>query len=90
VLTPDGKRLTAREWARRLGLFYAPTVVFFDERGKEVFRIDSVVRLYRLRGVLQYVLAKGYLEAPTFQRWREMQSQGQAEEQGGAGTGTGS
>ncbi len=75
VLTPSGERLTAAQWARKLGLFYAPTLIFFDEHGKEVFRVDSVVRLYRLRGVLEYVADKGYLEAPTFQRWREMRSQ---------------
>ncbi len=75
VLTPDGQRLTARQWAKQLGLFYAPALVFFDVRGNEVIRIESVVRLYRLRGVLEYVLSEGYLEAPTFQRWREMQSQ---------------
>jgi thioredoxin-related protein len=73
VLTPDGERLTAIKWAKKLGLFYAPTLVFFDEKGKEIIRVDSVVRLYRLRGVLEYVLSKGYLEAPTYQRWREMQ-----------------
>ena len=73
VLTPDGKRLTAKKWAQNLGLFYAPTLVFFDEHGKEIIRVDSVVRLYRLRGVLEYVLSKGYRKAPTFQRWREMQ-----------------
>ncbi len=75
VLTPDGQRLTARQWAKQLGLIYAPALVFFDEGGKEVIRIESVVRLYRLQGVLEYVLKKGYREAPTFQRWREMQSQ---------------
>lgn len=74
VLTPDGERLSARDWAQKLGLFYAPSVLFFDEQGKEVFRVSSVVRVYRLRGVLEYVLYKGYLNAPTFQRWREQQS----------------
>ncbi len=73
VLTPDGQRLTASQWARQLGLFYAPTLVFFDERGKEIIKVDSVVRLYRLRGVLEYVLSKGYLNTPHYQRWREQQ-----------------
>ncbi len=70
VITPAGERSTAREWAERLGLFYAPSLVFFDERGHEVFRLDSVARLYRLRNVLHYVLEKGYLEVP-LQRWQE-------------------
>lgn len=76
VITPSGKRTTASDWASELGVFYSPTLVFFDEQGTEVFRIDSVVRLYRLRGVLEYVLEKGYEVAPTYQRWREMRQQG--------------
>lgn len=73
VLTPAGKRMTAEDWANELGIFYAPTLVFFDERGREIIRVDAVVRLYRLQGVVEYVLSKGYLETPNYQRWREMQ-----------------
>lgn len=69
VLTPDGKRMKAREWARHLGLFYAPTLVMFDERGKEVFRVDSVVQFFRLANVLRYVADKAYLKYPLFQLW---------------------
>lgn len=79
VLTPTGQRTTAQQWAEELGIFNTPTLVFFDIRGKEVFRIDSVVRLYRLQGVLEYVLTKGYETAPTYQRWRENQQQANAE-----------
>ncbi len=71
VITPAGKRTTARRWAHELGLFHAPTLLFFDERGREIIRLDSVVRFFRLDGVLQYVLNEGYLEQPYFQRWRE-------------------
>ncbi len=78
VWTPDNQRLSAREWAEKLGIFYSPTLVFFDESGQEVIRIDSVVRIYRLKGVLQYVLEKGYKDAPTYQRWRENQQQAEA------------
>ncbi len=71
VLTPGGERLTAREWADRLGIFYAPTLVFFDEHGEEILRIDSVVRFHRLKGVLEYVSSGAYRDQPYFQRWRE-------------------
>jgi thioredoxin-related protein len=71
VLTPGGERLSARQWARALGLFYAPTILFFDEAGREIIRVDSVVRFYRLKAVLDYVLSKDYLRQPYFQRWRE-------------------
>lgn len=73
VLTPDGQQLTARQWAEQLGLFYTPTLIFFDEEGNEVIRIDSTVGLYRLSKVVRYVLTKAYRDYPIFQRWHEEQ-----------------
>ncbi len=70
VVTPDGRKTTARKWAGALGIFYAPTLIFFDERGREIIRVDSVVHFFRLRNVLNYVLNKGYLSHPSFQLWR--------------------
>jgi len=71
VLTPKGKRLTAMQWAEQLGIYYSPTILFFDEQGEEIIRIDSVVRFYRLHNVLHYVLTKGYKEIPNYQLWRQ-------------------
>ena len=70
VITPDGQRITARQWADQLGLFYTPTLLFFDERGQEILRVDSVVQFYRLRNVLEFVLSGAYRRYPTFQQWR--------------------
>ena len=70
VITPEGRRTTARQWAQDLGLFFAPSLIFFDEEGREIIRVDSVVRFFRLRNVLNYVLGKGYLDEPSYQRWR--------------------
>ncbi len=70
VITPEGRKTTASEWARSLGIFYAPTLLFFDENGREVIRVDSVVHFFRLRNVLNYVLTRGYLSHPSFQLWR--------------------
>ena len=76
VITPSGDRLTARQWGERLGLFYTPTLIFFDNNGREIMRVDSVVQFYRLRNVLDYILSGGYREYPTFQRWRTSRSPG--------------
>lgn len=69
VITPSGERTTARAWASELGLFYAPSILFFDEQGKEVLRIDSVIAFYRLRNVLNYIASKAYL-SESFLQWR--------------------
>jgi thioredoxin-related protein len=70
VITPSGERLTARQWAEQLGIFYTPTLIFFDDNGREIIRVDSVVQFYRLRNVLDYILSGAYREYPNFQRWR--------------------
>ncbi|WP_457674425.1 thioredoxin family protein [Thiolapillus sp.] len=74
VITPDGRKLTAREWANSLGVFYAPTLIFFDENGREIIRVDSVVHFFRLRNVLNFILSKGYLSHPSFQLWRSAEN----------------
>ncbi len=70
LVTPVGERTTAKQWAQDLGLFYAPSLIFFDEQGKELLRVDSVVGFYRLRNVLNYISSKAYLEEPNYGRWR--------------------
>jgi thioredoxin-related protein len=70
VLTPDGRRVTPRAWASELGLFYTPTIIFFDANGREILRIDSVVQFFRLAGVLRYVAEKAYEADPVFQHWK--------------------
>ncbi|TVQ85859.1 MAG: thioredoxin [Chromatiaceae bacterium] len=70
VVTPDGTRTSARAWAEDLGLFYAPTLLFFDEGGHELLRLDSVLGFHRLRNVLNYIGSRAYLTEPDYRRWR--------------------
>lgn len=76
VITPAGQQTTARKWAAQLGLFYTPTLIFFDQAGREIIRVDSVVQFYRLRNVLDYILSGSYREYPTFERWRASRGSG--------------
>lgn len=73
VITPDGRHLTAKQWAADLGLYYSPTIIFFDPNGKEIIRINSVVWVYRLNHVLDYVLSGAYRQYQTYQLWRQAQ-----------------
>lgn len=72
VLTPDGRLLTARGWAARLGLFHTPTLMFFDNHGREILRVESEVSYYRLNDVLEYVISGAHRDA-SFQVWRREQ-----------------
>jgi thioredoxin-related protein len=71
VQTPAGEALRARDWARSLGVFYTPTLVFFDAGGREVFRVDGYLRPFHLASALDYVAAGAYLTQPEFQRFIE-------------------
>ena len=70
LITPLGERTNARDWADHLDIHYLPTTVFFDEYGEEILRIDSVVKLYRMRSTLSYILNQGYKQYPSMQHWR--------------------
>ena len=69
IVTPAGERTQASSWAQRLKLGYMPAMVFFDERGREVFRIEAYVRPFHLAGALDYVASRSYLKEPSFQRF---------------------
>jgi thioredoxin-related protein len=69
VITPAGRRSRADRWAHDLHLQYAPTMVFFDARGREVFRTEAYLRAFHLQSALDYVASGAYREQPNFQRF---------------------
>jgi thioredoxin-related protein len=70
VMTPGGDHLTASQWANKLGIFYTPALIFFDQAGKEIIRLDSVAGQHRMKGVMRYVLTGAYKKYPTYLEYR--------------------
>jgi len=70
VLTPAGSRITPKTWHYRMGLNYSPAMVFFDEAGNEITRLDSEVKRWRMEGTLQLILEGSYTKDTQVQRWR--------------------
>jgi thioredoxin-related protein len=69
VTTADGKKTSATDWARALGVGYVPTLVLFDVRGREVFRTEAYLRPFHIAGALEYVSSGAYTREPSFQRF---------------------
>ncbi len=69
LITPDGRKTRADAWARELGIDYAPSIVFFDVDGKEVFRTSAWLKAFHLNAALQYVASSAYRQQPEFQRF---------------------
>lgn len=67
--TPDGRDMTVRDWVRELGIQYAPSLVFFDTDGKEVFRTEAYLRSFHVHGAIDYVVSGAYRWQPSFQRF---------------------
>jgi len=69
VITPRGEKTTAREWAKALDVKYAPTIVVFNEAGREIIRSEASFKVFHTQGILAYVLEGAYQTEPSFQRY---------------------
>lgn len=69
VQTTSGEQLTAKEWARRMNIQHAPSMVFFNTMGKEVFRTEAYLRPFHVQSALDYVSSGAYREQKEFQRF---------------------
>jgi thioredoxin-related protein len=54
----DGSTLSEKALARRLDVQFTPTLLFFDERGKVVVRLNGYYPPHRLEAVLDYVAGR--------------------------------
>jgi len=69
VVTPQGKKMTARQWAKALDIKYAPSIVLFNQKGEEVIRSEAFFKVFHTQGIFQYAISGGYKKQPSFQRW---------------------
>ena len=83
VVTPEGKTLSEEQWGRQLDVAYTPTIVFFDTRGKEVFRIEAYLRPFHFASGFDYVASGAYRTQPSFQRFIQARAE-KIRERGGA------
>lgn len=69
ITTPNGKRMKVRDWAKVLDVKYAPSMVYFNAKGEEVFRSDAYLKAFHTHSVMDYVASGAYKTQPNFQRY---------------------
>jgi thioredoxin-related protein len=69
VTTPSGKKMKVRDWAKNLDVKYAPSLLFFDDKGDEVFRADAYLKAFHTQSVMDYVSSGAYKKQSNFQRY---------------------
>ena len=75
LTTPDGRRSNAEAWGRELKISYTPSVVFFDDRGREVFRLEAYLRPFHFASSFEYVASGAYRKEPEFQRFLQRRAE---------------
>lgn len=69
ITAPDGNEIKIRDWAKKLDIKYAPSLLFFDDKGEEVFRIDAYLKAFHVQSVMDYVASEAYKSQSNFQRY---------------------
>ena len=69
VKRPDGKTTSLREWAKDLDIKYAPSMVYFNSKGEEVFRSEAYLKSFHTQSIMDYVASGAYEDHKNFQRW---------------------
>lgn len=69
IRTPAGQNLKIKDWSKNLGINYSPSLVFFDQQGREVFRTEAYLKSFHTKAALDYVSSGAYETMPEFQRY---------------------
>ncbi len=69
VITPSGKKMKLRDWAKKMDVKYVPSLVFFSDKGDEVFRSDAYLKAFHTQSVMDYVSTGAYKTQSNFQRY---------------------
>lgn len=81
LVRPDGKTSSIKDWAKQLNIQYAPSMVYFNPQGKEVFRSDAYLKAFHIQSVMDYVSSGAYKKQSNFQRYIDARAK-QLEAQG--------
>ena len=69
ITTPAGKKIKIRDWAKKLNVNYAPSLLFFNNEGEEVFRTDAYLKAFHTQTAMDYVSSGAYKTQSNFQRF---------------------
>jgi len=69
IILPNGKKSSIKDWAKKLDVQYAPSLIYFNPQGKEVFRSDAYLKSFHIQSVMDYVSSGAYKTQTNFQRY---------------------
>jgi thioredoxin-related protein len=70
VITVDGKKLTEKAFSDREKTNFTPSLIFYNIKGEEIFRMRGYYPPYRFRAALDYIVGEYYYQE-TFRNFLE-------------------
>ncbi|MFW2374650.1 MAG: thioredoxin family protein [Gammaproteobacteria bacterium] len=67
----DGQSIKIKDWAKQLNIQYAPSLVYFNPQGEEVFRAEAYLKAFHIQSIMDYVSSGAYKTQTNFQRYIE-------------------
>jgi len=71
LVTFDGQTIKIKDWAKKLNIQYAPSLVYFNPQGEEVFRSEAYLKAFHIQSIMDYVSTGAYKTQANFQRYIE-------------------
>ncbi len=69
IINSKGIKTTAKKLAQQFDVKYAPTIIVFNHKGKEIIRSEAFFKTFHTQGIFHYVLSESYKKQPSFQRY---------------------
>lgn len=69
VITPKKFIKKVKDWTNELNITNTPTIIFFDEKGDEIIRVEGMLKNFHFQSIVDYVASSAYKEDKEFQRY---------------------
>mgnify|MGYP005993605007 FL=1 len=69
IATPKGMILNIKEWTKNLNISNTPTIIYFDENGEEIIRVESLFKTFHFQSIIDYVVSDAFKTEKEFQRY---------------------
>jgi len=74
IATPKGMILNIKEWTKQLNISNTPTIIYFNENGDEIIRVESLFKTFHFQSIIDYVLSDAFKTEKEFQRYLTQRS----------------
>jgi len=66
--------LNIKEWTKQLNISNTPTIIYCDENGDEIIRVESLFKTFHFQSIIDYVLSDAFKTEKEFQRYLTQRS----------------